>query len=108
MEAYSLLLNRVGIKSAYLRRTLEQPIYCRATISLTSGVFNEMVKCKFPFIASMQMKKRIKQKTGVILNNAFTLSSEYFILPDVPIAFPKTFSRATIQLEIINGINLHH
>lgn len=56
----------------------------------------------------MQVKKRIKQKRGVILNNAFTLSSEYFILPDVPIAFPKTFSGATIQLEIINGINLHH
>lgn len=53
-------------------------------------------------------EKRIKQKRGVILNNAFTLSSEYFIRPDVPIAFPKTFSRATIQLEIINGINLHH
>ncbi len=33
---------------------------------------------------------------------------EYFIESDVPIAFLKTFSQDTIQLEIINSINLHH
>lgn len=61
------------------------------------------------FMESMQMKKRIKQgrKKRVILNNVFTLSPEYFIEPNVPIAFLKTFSQATI-LEIINSINLHH
>ena len=35
-------------------------------------------------------------------------SPEYFIEPDVPIAFLKTFSQDMIQLEIINSINLHH
>lgn len=33
--------------------------------------------------------------------------SEYFE-SDVPVAFLKTFSQDTIQLEIINSINLHH
>lgn len=63
------------------------------------------------FMESVQMKKKkelSEEEKRVILNNVFALSPEYFIEPDVPIAFLKTFSQATIRLEIINGINLHH
>lgn len=50
MESHSLLLNKVGIKSAYLRRTLEQcNLYPHATISHKSAVFNKMEKnANFP------------------------------------------------------------
>lgn len=54
------------------------------------------------------MKDGSRERKEVILNNVFSLSPEYFIEPDVPIAFVKMFSQVAIQLEIINGINLHH